>query len=232
MFETARFIVTPSIPIILYTVLSRRSLGRIIMMSKCPAQGTTMFPRRHNILFVVSKPAAAAFSLFHSLPVYHIYALKFAYDDKEQSAIGLTLFARHARGKAHLCESLWLQRNVEDKLLKFMYIYRTWITLYRPYFLNGLICSSLSNSAGTGIKFMAFPNALKIYSCRYRNVFSPPSTLLTPLRSTENIKDGSEEAQRSPIRRIHTFLSTDNSQKIYTVGQRDTMTVSDMNAFS
>jgi len=83
---------------VFYTVLSRRSFARIIM-SKCPAQSTTMFPRRRNILFAVSK-SATVFCLFYSLLLaYHIYTLNFVYDDKEQRTIGLTVFARRAKKK-------------------------------------------------------------------------------------------------------------------------------------
>lgn len=52
---------TPSMHVILYTTLSRRSLARIITVSKCPAQGMTMFPRRRNILLAISKSATAVF---------------------------------------------------------------------------------------------------------------------------------------------------------------------------
>lgn len=63
-----------------YYVKPRRSLARIITVSKCPAQGMTMFPRRRNILLAVSKSATAAFSLpFLHFPLpspYRICALK------------------------------------------------------------------------------------------------------------------------------------------------------------
>lgn len=141
-------------------------------------------------------------------------------------------FSRDVRKKREAYMFMWIfmiTEDVEDKL-KFMYIYRTWITLYRPYFLNGLICSSLSNSEN-GNKIHSISKCAQNIFLSISERFLTPLTPLTPFRSTENIKDVSEEAQqRSPIRRIRTFLSANNRKYIqYSVcAQKGTMTVSVM----
>lgn len=96
---------TPSMHVILYTTLSRRSLARIITVSKCPAQGMTMFPRRRNILLAISKSATAGYfvSLFSPLPPlsYRIYAPKIC-DGKVQNTLSSTLFAKRKKENACL----------------------------------------------------------------------------------------------------------------------------------
>lgn len=171
------------------------------MMSKCPAQSTTMFPRRRNIFLAVATSVTAAFSLFYSLPIYHIYTLKFVYDDKEINAQLVWRFPQACKKRGMFMRIFMI---IEDKLLKFMYIHRTWITLYRPYFLNGLICSSLSKSEN-GNKIHSVSKCARNIFLSISERFLTPLTLLTPFRSTENIKDGSEEVQqRWPM---HTHIS-------------------------
>jgi len=165
-----------------------------------------MFPRRCNILFTVSKFTIVFFLFLYSR--YHIYTLKFIYNNKEWNAIGLTFFTRYA--KKRIYESLIPEKDVEDKFLN-LCIYHMWIILYRPYFLNGLICSLLSNSE----------NRNKIHSISkcVQNIFLSISkrflTLLTFLTPSSIHQKYKRWIRRSTMitstMHTHTFLSTNNS---------------------
>lgn len=136
-----QFSVPSSIHVILYTVLSQRSLARIITMSKCPAQGMTMFPRRCNILLAVSK--SRDFQAFFTRAATLSHLRPKICDDKVQSAIVLTHPQKREKGNAGVYAIAGTQ---ETRLLKFMQICHAWIILRREtIFLNGLICFSLSN---------------------------------------------------------------------------------------
>lgn len=163
---------TPSIRVILYTVLSRRSLARIITMSKCPAQGMTMFPRRRNILLAVSKSATAASSVYLS-PPYRIYTPKFTQHNKARSIFA----SKEAKKKVRepLCESLWSRGRAENKLRKFMQIRRE--SLHTDYFLNSLICSSLSDSED-GNEIHGSPKCAQNIFLSISERFLTPLTLL------------------------------------------------------
>lgn len=101
---------TPSMHVILYTTLSRRSLARIITVSKCPAQGMTMFPRRRNILLAISKSTTAVFC-FPFLPPLPLRLIAFTLP-KFATAKYKTHLVRHflqnvkKRTRVYTCESL------------------------------------------------------------------------------------------------------------------------------
>lgn len=171
-----------------------------------------MFPRRRNILLAVSKSATAAFSLpFLHFPL-HLVAFtfpKFAYDDKVQSTLGSTLFAKREeeRTLVYTCESLWSRK------IKFMQIRHAWIILYRPYFLNGLICSSQYNGED-GNKIHGGPKCVRniflSISERFLSLTSPFASLPLDTSNSPSVRrkykrwiGKSATTISSPIRRVH-----------------------------
>lgn len=149
--------------------LSRRSLARIITMSKCPAQSMTMFPRRRNILRsryqsprarlrhpVVSSPRRRRFHRFRrpppSLRWIHTTEICVQGRRRRRSARrGQLALARFSWSGWNENACLWkplYDRKVfaKDQLLK-LRRYRRESPPRVDCFLNGLICSLPSGTA-------------------------------------------------------------------------------------